>query len=135
MPRQPRGRTVPLIVNYHTAISIENSCADICWKMGDYTKLGSMIANHSEAAIFRRFDVLNIKNLLYMQAEIVDLEGQLHDLESGSGDPAKALAPLSVQELKEAALTHESMQWIKYKDIRSLIHGYSTCNINLFSYI
>ncbi|KAL8832286.1 MAG: hypothetical protein Q9170_004943 [Blastenia crenularia] len=67
--------------------------------MADYDTLVSMIANHEEAAIFRRFDALNIKNLLYMQAELVHLEAELRQIEldeKASIDPRKIPYPFSV---------------------------------------
>lgn len=83
--------------------------------MGDYTALASMMANHAEAAIFRRFDTLNIKNLLYMQAELVDLENQLHEIESEdkkSKAPNKVAFSSSVQALRRSASTRDNDQWI-----------------------
>ncbi|KAL8677813.1 MAG: hypothetical protein Q9186_005793 [Xanthomendoza sp. 1 TL-2023] len=93
--------------------------------MGDYSKLASMMSRHSEAAIFRRFDTLNVKNLLYMQAEIVHLEDQLHCLEMGDGNPEKALRPFSVYVLKEAVGSGENPQWTKYKEIQEKIYAYN----------
>ena len=72
---------------------IQRGLSDQFQTMGDYTALASMMADHAEAAIFRRFDTLNIKNLLYMQAELVDLEDQLHDIES---EDKKSEAPNKV---------------------------------------
>jgi len=43
----------------------------------DYTGLASLMVENPEKAIVRRFALLNMKNLLYMQAELVELEGQL----------------------------------------------------------
>ncbi|KAI4226306.1 MAG: hypothetical protein LQ349_006899 [Xanthoria aureola] len=96
--------------------------------MGDYTALASMMANHAEAAIFRRFDTLNIKNLLYMQAELVDLEDQLHDIESEdkkSEAPNKVSFSSSVQALRRSASTRDNDQWMKYKEVQEKIHAYS----------
>ncbi len=96
--------------------------------MGDYTALASMMANHAEAAIFRRFDTLNIKNLLYMQAELVDLENQLHEIESEdkkSKAPNKVAFSSSVQALRRSASTRDNDQWMKYKEVQEKIHAYS----------
>jgi hypothetical protein len=43
----------------------------------DYTGLASLMVENPEKAIVRRFALLNMKNLLYMQAELVELEDQL----------------------------------------------------------
>ena len=45
----------------------------------DYTGLASLMVENPEKAILRRFTLLNIKNLLYMQAEITLLEKELED--------------------------------------------------------
>jgi hypothetical protein len=42
-----------------------------------YTKLASVMGKNPELAIFRRFSALNAKNLLYLQAEHVNLEARL----------------------------------------------------------
>jgi len=47
-------------------------------KPNGYTKLASLMGNHAEVAIFRRFNVLNALNLLYLQSEISELEESLH---------------------------------------------------------
>ena len=38
------------------------------------------MATHNELAIFRRFETLNMQNLLYLQAEITHLETELRKL-------------------------------------------------------
>ncbi|KAL8939487.1 MAG: hypothetical protein Q9211_002718 [Gyalolechia sp. 1 TL-2023] len=95
--------------------------------MADYNRLASMIAHHGEAAIFRRFDTLNIKNLLYMQAELVHLEAELHQIENderSSADPSKDLYPFSVHDLRASASGSSVTQWTKYQEIQSKIQMY-----------
>ncbi|KAL8849833.1 MAG: hypothetical protein Q9221_005171 [Calogaya cf. arnoldii] len=104
--------------------------------MGDYTKLASMMANHAEAAIFRRFDTLNLKSLLYMQAELVDLEDQLHDIESEdkkSGDPNKVQFSSSVKALRKPTGTRENVQWMKYKEVQDKMHAYNDALLQFMS--
>ncbi|KAL8992470.1 MAG: hypothetical protein Q9188_007576, partial [Gyalolechia gomerana] len=96
--------------------------------MADYTRLASMIARYGEAAIFRRFDALNIKNLLYMQAELVHLEAELHQIEKeerSSTDPSKSLHPISVYDLRDSASRGLVTQWTKYQDIQRKIQTYN----------
>ena len=45
--------------------------------MVGHQKLAELMAKHSEVAIFERFDFLNAINLLYLQAELVELEIEL----------------------------------------------------------
>ena len=96
--------------------------------MADYDRLTCMIANHGEAAIFRRFDTLNIKGLLYMQAELVHLEAELRQIEldeRSSADPSKTLYPHSVYDLRESASTGSATQWNKHQEIQKKLQEYS----------
>jgi hypothetical protein len=43
----------------------------------NYTRLSSFMVQNPEKAIVRRFALLNMKNLLYMQADLVEPEDQL----------------------------------------------------------
>lgn len=51
-----------------------------------YHRLAHLMGNFSETAIFRRFSTLNMVNLLTLQAELLDLETQLHDIWSEDGE-------------------------------------------------
>ncbi|KAI4117629.1 MAG: hypothetical protein LQ338_007514 [Usnochroma carphineum] len=96
--------------------------------MADYPKFACMIANHGEAAIFRRFDTLNIKNLLYMQAELVHLEAELRQIEleeKSSADPNRTAYPFSVYDLRESACSGKVTQWTKYLEIQSKLQAYN----------
>ncbi|KAL8715786.1 MAG: hypothetical protein Q9220_000453 [cf. Caloplaca sp. 1 TL-2023] len=88
-----------------------------------------MIANHGEAALFRRFDTLNVKSLLYMQAELVHLEAELRQVEERdrvSTDPSKGQFPFSVYDLKESgAGVGKITQWSKYQELQSKIQKYN----------
>ncbi|KAL8701400.1 MAG: hypothetical protein Q9224_000520 [Gallowayella concinna] len=102
--------------------------------MADYHMLACMIAKHGEAAIFRRFDVLNIKNLLYKKAELVHLEAELQRIEKeekSSTDLSTSAYPFSVYELLEAARSGSGIQWIKYQEIQNKLQAY---NVALLQY-
>jgi hypothetical protein len=60
-------------------------------KMEGHEKLATFMTSHQEFAIFQRFDFLNTLNILYLQAELVEFEGELkrcmkQDLESDDED-------------------------------------------------
>lgn len=96
--------------------------------MANYQRLASMVAAHSEAAIFRRFDALHVKSLLYMQAEIDLLDNELRLIESEEASLANAQGPthpFSVYELKESATRKKVSQWTKYQEIQSRLESYS----------
>ncbi len=97
--------------------------------MADYTRLAALIGTHQEMALFRRFATLNAKNLLYMQSELVHLEGELANiaLEDGcSGDGDKALFQVSLFDLKESSGTSKDLQWRKVLEVREKLKAYST---------
>lgn len=111
--------------------------------MASYNKMVSMFAGHEEAAIFRRFDKLNRKTLLYMQAELIHLEAELKQIEIDDGsapsedeekkvddekkfeEEEKPRNLSSVYDLKESAGTGNDLQWRKYKEIRGKLQAYS----------
>ncbi|KAI9794135.1 MAG: hypothetical protein M1833_000447 [Piccolia ochrophora] len=48
--------------------------------MEGYAKIALRMSTHPDLAIFRRFEAINAQNMLYMQAELVHLEFELHQL-------------------------------------------------------
>ncbi|KAL8762945.1 MAG: hypothetical protein Q9184_001167 [Pyrenodesmia sp. 2 TL-2023] len=102
--------------------------------MADYHKLAGMMAQHGEAAIFRRFDMLNLKSLLYMQAELVHLEAELHHMELGemsAADPSKPAYPFSVYDLRECS--GKVTQWTKYQEVQSKLQAYNCAVLQYFA--
>ncbi|KAL8630044.1 hypothetical protein Q9189_004239 [Teloschistes chrysophthalmus] len=119
--------------------------------MASYNKMVSMFAGHEEAAIFRRFDKLNRKTLLYMQAELIHLEAELKQIEIDDGsapsedeekkvddekkfeEEEKPRNLSSVYDLKESAGTGNDLQWRKYKEIRGKLQAYNRAHLNYLS--
>ena len=96
--------------------------------MADYARLATLIATHHELALFRRFDSLNAKNLLYMQAELVHLEAELADIEREnkfSGDIDRAAFQVSFFDLKESCTTNKDLQFRKALEVRDKLKEYS----------
>jgi hypothetical protein len=50
--------------------------------MASYDRLSHLMADHNDLLILRTFSSLNIKNLLYYQAELANLECELREIES-----------------------------------------------------
>ena len=48
---------------------------------GGYASLSQFIASDKDLCIFRRFDALAVRNLLYMQDELCEMEQQLAELD------------------------------------------------------
>jgi hypothetical protein len=95
-----------------------------------YHRLASAMGLFPDVAIFRRFSTLNVKNILYLQAELVDLEKNLEQAalaDSLSGDINRreyhrAWYPLShPEELPNG----DGKQWKTFLHIREVLQQYS----------
>ncbi|GKZ34136.1 hypothetical protein AbraIFM66950_004318 [Aspergillus brasiliensis] len=96
-----------------------------------YDKLAAVMALDSGSCIFRRFAKLNAKNLLYLQAELADIEEELKDIiaeDKRSASPEKANYPYSVWELKESVHRKDEYpeQWMKVLEARKTLNEYNT---------
>lgn len=87
------------------------------------------MSEHPEDAILRRFETLNLQNLLYLQAEIIGLQQDLRLLESendSSTDPDVQRFALDWYSL---AHLHDSdgaeKQWTKFLEVRAKLQEYS----------
>ena len=96
--------------------------------MAGYTTLATLMGTHHELALMRKFATLNVKNLLYMQAELTHLEAELGniELENGrTGDPNHGALLVSVFDLKESTGTTGELQWQKALEIRGKLRCHS----------
>ncbi|KAI4133308.1 MAG: hypothetical protein LQ341_006176 [Variospora aurantia] len=92
--------------------------------MSNYNGLASLMGEHKELAIFRKFQKLNAKNLLYMQAEILHLEQELHIIEFEdqiSSDKSRAQLHNSLFNFKDSSGT----QWNKVLELRGRLPSYN----------
>jgi hypothetical protein len=74
--------------------------------MEGYAKLGTLMGAFPEVAIIRRFAALNAQNILYLQAELIDLESRLRKCEKdddASDDLTRAAYALNWYKLKNSA--------------------------------
>jgi hypothetical protein len=93
-----------------------------------YGKIVNVMADYPEFAIFRRFQKLNILNLLYLQAELVQLEAELQHL------AAEDASAVSRQDYAHDwwTLAHgdgaegSTLQWQKALEVREKLKEYST---------
>jgi len=95
-----------------------------------YTRLASLMGAHPETAILRRFGSLNALNLLYLQAELTNLENALQkeakaDAESGHFD--RTLYNRDWQSLSESVTTENGnpRQWELILQVREKLNEYS----------
>lgn len=93
-----------------------------------YPKLAALMGSHQETAIFRRFGTLNMLNLLSLQAELTDLEGQLENIVKGdetSGDADRILHAIDFRELRAHAKDGDDLHWQMLLAIRAKLQEYS----------
>jgi hypothetical protein len=85
---------------------------------------------HSGMGVFKRFSKLNTLDLLYMQAELVNLEQDLKVLAYiDHASPASYTFAKRVRDMKAAP---SSMQWQKILEIRRLLKVYSKASFHLY---
>lgn len=93
-----------------------------------YPKLAAKIAVQPEAAIYRRFGALNAQNLLYLQAELVDLEERLKDqqgLDNNDSTGTKSKYAKNWFSLQDSAVDGDTEQLDLVMKIREVLKEYS----------
>ena len=91
-----------------------------------YSGLARVMGPYPSMAMFKQFSELNTRNLLYLQAELVDLEQQLKILillDEKSGDPIRIAHQRDALTLRGSAA---NKQWEKFLEIREKLKEYST---------
>ena len=93
-----------------------------------YPKLAAKIAVQPEAAIYRRFGALNAQNLLYLQAELVDLEERLkeqQDLDDNDSTGRKSEYAKNWFSLQDSGVDGDTEQLDLVMKIREVLKEYS----------
>ena len=101
-------------------------------EMKGYAKLGSLMGDFPEVAIFRRFSALSAQNLLYMQAELRNLEVDLRsfaDKDDVSTHPDRKVYSVDWFALKDscedgAEEGNDEKQWQTMREIRYKLEIY-----------
>lgn len=97
--------------------------------VGGYPKLSRFMASFPNTAIVRRFADLNMRNILYLQAELVRLEMELDIIakrDFASIDPSRNGFHESWWTLRSAIPTdRQDRQWRKFLEIRDKLDQYS----------
>ena len=95
--------------------------------MDGYDKLAGFMGARRGMSIYRRFSSLGTKNILYLQAELVNLEAQLENIvlrDKNSEDKEERRYLYSVYDLKRS-MGGQSAQWLKVLEIRAMLKHYS----------
>lgn len=94
-----------------------------------YPKLARLMSLSSTTAIFRRFNELNMMNLLRLQAELHDLEHQLQDIrddDAKSGDPVRTSYAGDFRAMRDWKDTGDSLQYDLLVSIGEKLQQYSS---------
>ena len=97
----------------------------------NYPALAKEVGLRPGLGIFRRFAALNAKSLLYLQAEIADLEEELAEQEAfDQGKPDRREFQWSANELRNAE-PGQDKQWRRLLNIRAKLQEYSKVKLFL----
>ncbi|KAL4894553.1 hypothetical protein BDV59DRAFT_12675 [Aspergillus ambiguus] len=105
---------------------------DVTRRQEGYDKLAALLSSDPGVQCFRRFTALNVKNLLYYQAQIANLNDELNDIidddkSLSSEYEEKKKYPFSVYHLEQSLKHHtsDSFQWEKFLELRELLAKYN----------
>ncbi|KAM5341168.1 hypothetical protein ACJ41O_015277 [Fusarium nematophilum] len=94
-----------------------------------YRKLAAFIARSGDHTIFRKFSMLNVMNILRLQAEVQDLEDQFGEAwkdDVQSGDPIRARYSSSFREMRKEVEDGDSTQYDLLVHISDKLKEYNT---------
>ena len=95
--------------------------------MEGYAQIAGFMGHACEMAIFRRFSTLSLQNLLYLQAELVELESELVQLaneQQQPGHPNKPYYKTNWWFLSHSEDDGDGKQWQKVLEIRAKLKEY-----------
>ena len=98
--------------------------------MDGYPRLAQLMGATPPLAIFRRYSTLNTQNILYLQAEINELEHELQDLsltDRNSGHSEKERYSREWWKLA-GAQGGDSLQWNTWLELRTKLDHYSAAS-------
>lgn len=101
-----------------------------------YPGLAKLMGPYVDLALYRRFSELSARNLLYMQAEVMFLEGELWRLgheDQTSGDIDRRAYSQNVKKMIQGSRAEGSKQWDKIMEIRLKMKDYSRFRHDIWS--
>jgi hypothetical protein len=97
--------------------------------MEGYAKVAQLMGSQEEFAILRRFRELNMQRLLYMQAEIVHLEAEVHELANrDASHEQRQFHAKDWWSLSQGGEGEDLEQWHKFLEIGEKLNEYSECS-------
>ncbi|KIW78473.1 hypothetical protein Z517_08309 [Fonsecaea pedrosoi CBS 271.37] len=98
--------------------------------MRGYDKLAHLMSHYPEYGIVRRFRELNYRNILYLQAELVQLEAELQSAttaDAQSQDPLRQHYGNHFPLLSTSLGAGHDVQWTTMLEIRGKLEKYNQC--------
>jgi hypothetical protein len=94
--------------------------------MEGYAKVARLMGSQEEFAILRRFRVLNMQKLLYLQAEITHLEAELEQLAKRDASHAeREFYAKDWWSLSQGGTEEDLEQWHKFLEMSEKLEQYS----------
>ena len=96
--------------------------------MAGYSRLAALMASNPELGLLKGFARLNLKNLLYLQSELIHLENELLGItveDAKSSENTKAAFEFCLFDLKASAGSSCDLQWQKVLEVREKLKEYS----------
>lgn len=103
--------------------------------MEGYPKLANLMGDsrtNGHYLIFQRFEGISAQNLLYLQAEIIQLYQEWKDIAESDAELDDNNAQLFHQDWYELSHSEHDFQWKKWLEIRSRLTEYCTHLTHLF---
>ncbi|KAI9038287.1 uncharacterized protein KD926_010943 [Aspergillus affinis] len=95
-----------------------------------YDKIAAVFARDPGCSVFRRFDKLGAKSLLYYQAQLANIEEDLEEIiakDEAAEDEDRPYYQFSVRCLQDSlksAKQEDKAQWLKFLEARELMENY-----------
>ncbi|XDG03573.1 hypothetical protein ABKA04_003188 [Annulohypoxylon sp. FPYF3050] len=94
-----------------------------------YSKIASFMQDHPEDTIVRRFAALNLQNILYLQAEVINLQRDYDKLEADNNSSVEDDRRNFAFDWYTLAHIHDTpgsdKQWEKWQQLRKALKEYS----------
>ncbi|KAI1214349.1 uncharacterized protein F4807DRAFT_455989 [Annulohypoxylon truncatum] len=95
-----------------------------------YSKIALFMQDHPEDAMVRRFAALNLQNILYLQAEVINLQRDLDKLETDNDSSVEEDRRNFALDWYTLAHVHDTpgsdKQWKKWLQLRKALEEYNT---------
>ena len=118
-----------IVLNHCSSMAVIQSPLSM-YRVEGYPRLAGLLSAKPQTAIFRRFGELNVRNLLYLQAELTVMEHELHEitLEDWKSDNPRDRAYCTQWTCLDESIGDDrnGHQWKQCLKIREKLNEYSS---------